>query len=38
MADPDAKVGFGNTMNRMQLGLVRATGAFAMIRRFFEAL
>jgi CubicO group peptidase (beta-lactamase class C family) len=38
MADPDAKVGFGYTMNRMQLGLVGAAGAFAMIRSFFEAL
>ncbi len=38
MADPDAKVGFGFTMNRMQLGLVGAPAAFAMLRAFFEAL
>jgi len=38
MADPDAGVGFGFTMNRMQMGLTGSAGAFAMIRSFFEAL
>jgi CubicO group peptidase (beta-lactamase class C family) len=38
MADPDAKVGFGFTLNRMQLGLVGAAGAFAAVAAFFEAL
>jgi CubicO group peptidase (beta-lactamase class C family) len=38
MADPDARVGFGFTMNRMQMGLVGSAGAFAMIGAFFEAL
>jgi CubicO group peptidase (beta-lactamase class C family) len=38
MADPDAKVGFGYTMNQMQMGLVGSAGAFAMLGAFFEAL
>ena len=38
MADPDAKVGFGFTMNKMQMGLVGSAGAFAMIAAFYEAL
>jgi CubicO group peptidase (beta-lactamase class C family) len=38
MADPDARVGFGYTMNKMQPGFVGAAGAFAMLRAFFEAL
>jgi CubicO group peptidase (beta-lactamase class C family) len=38
MADPDARVGFGYTMNKMQPGLVGSAGAFAMLRAFFEAL
>ena len=38
MADPDARVGFGYTMNRMQMGLVGSAGAFAMIGAFFGAL
>ncbi len=38
MADPDAKVGFGFTLNRMQTGLVGSASAFAMIGAFFEAL
>jgi CubicO group peptidase (beta-lactamase class C family) len=38
MADPDAKVGFGYTMNRMHPRLLGSDGAFAMIRAFFDAL
>ena len=38
MADPDARVGFGYTMNRMQMGLVGSAGAFKMIKAFFEVL
>jgi CubicO group peptidase (beta-lactamase class C family) len=38
MADPDARVGFGYTLNRMQLGLVGGAGGFALLRTFFEAL
>ncbi len=38
MADPDAKVGFGYTMNQMQMGMVGSAGAFAMLYAFFEAL
>ena len=38
MADPDAKVGFGYTMNQMQMGLVGSAGAFAMLAAFFDAL
>jgi CubicO group peptidase (beta-lactamase class C family) len=38
MADPDAKVGFGYTMNKMQMGMVGSAGAFAMIQAFFDAL
>jgi CubicO group peptidase (beta-lactamase class C family) len=38
MADPDAKVGFGYTMNQMQMGLVGGAGAFAMLGAFFDAV
>jgi CubicO group peptidase (beta-lactamase class C family) len=38
MADPDAGVGFGYTLNKMQMGLVGAPGAFTVIRAFFDAL
>lgn len=38
MADPDARVGFGYTLNKMQMGLVGGAGGFAMLRAFFEAL
>lgn len=38
MADPDAKVGFGYTLNKMQQGLVGGAGGFAMLGAFFEAL
>ena len=38
MADPDAKVGFGYTLNKMQQGLVGGAGGFAMINAFYEAL
>jgi len=37
-ADPDAHVGFGYTMNRMQMSLVATPTALAMIRAFFKAL
>ncbi|MAI25211.1 MAG: serine hydrolase domain-containing protein [Myxococcota bacterium] len=38
MADPDAGVGFGYTMNRMKPGLVGGASAFAMLGAFFDAL
>ncbi len=38
MADPDAKVGFGYTLNKMQMGLIGSAGAFAMIHSFYEAV
>ena len=38
MADPDAHVGFGYTMNKMQMGLVGGPTAFAVLKAFFEAL
>jgi CubicO group peptidase (beta-lactamase class C family) len=38
MADPDSKVGFGYTLNKMQAGLVGGAGGFAMLQAFFEAL
>ena len=38
MADPDARVGFGFTMNKMQMGLVGSAGGFACIRSFFKQL
>ena len=38
MADPDAKVGFGYTLNKMQTGIVGGAGGFAMLKAFFEAL
>jgi CubicO group peptidase (beta-lactamase class C family) len=38
MADPDARVGFGYTPNKMQMGLVGGAGAFAMLKAFFDAL
>ncbi len=37
-ADPDAGIGFGFTMNQMQMGLVGSAGAFAMIGALFDAL
>jgi CubicO group peptidase (beta-lactamase class C family) len=38
MADPDARVGFGYTLNKMQMGLVGGPGGFAMLKAFFKAL
>jgi CubicO group peptidase (beta-lactamase class C family) len=38
MADPDARVGFGYTLNKMQMGMLGGAGGFAMIKAFFEAL
>jgi CubicO group peptidase (beta-lactamase class C family) len=38
MADPDARVGFGYTMNQMKLGLVGGPTAFKILTRFFELL
>jgi CubicO group peptidase (beta-lactamase class C family) len=38
MADPDAKVGFGYTMNKMQMGMMGSAGAFGMLKEFFAAL
>ena len=38
MADPDAGVGFGYVMNKMQMGLVGGPTAFAVIKAFFEDL
>jgi CubicO group peptidase (beta-lactamase class C family) len=38
MADPDAKVGFGFTRNRVRPQLFGAEGAFAMLRAFFGVL
>jgi CubicO group peptidase (beta-lactamase class C family) len=38
MADPDARVGFGFTPNRMQMGMLGGAGAFAMLHAFFDAL
>jgi CubicO group peptidase (beta-lactamase class C family) len=38
MADPDAGVGFGFTLNKMQMGMVGAAGAFAMLEAFYDAL
>jgi CubicO group peptidase (beta-lactamase class C family) len=38
MADPDARVGFGYTLNKMQMGLVGGAGGFAMLKAFFKAL
>jgi CubicO group peptidase (beta-lactamase class C family) len=38
MADPDARVGFGYTMNKMKLGLVGGPGAFAVLREFYARL
>ncbi len=38
MADPDAKVGFGYTMNKMKMGLVGGPGAFAVLTKFYELL
>jgi len=38
MADPDAGVGFGYVMNKMQMGLVGGATAFAVLEAFFEAL
>jgi CubicO group peptidase (beta-lactamase class C family) len=38
MADPDARVGFGYVMNRMQMGLVGGPTAFAVLKAFFDSL
>jgi CubicO group peptidase (beta-lactamase class C family) len=38
VADPDAGVGFGYVMNKMQMGLVGGPTAFAVLKAFFEAL
>ena len=38
MADPDAGVGFGYVMNKMQMCLAGGPTAFAVIKAFFEAL
>ena len=38
MADPDARVGFGYTLNKMQMGLTGGPGGFAMLRAFYDAL
>jgi hypothetical protein len=38
MADPDAGVGFGYVMNKMQMGLVGGSTAFAVLKEFFDAL
>ena len=38
MADPDAKVGFGYVMNKMQMGLVGGPGAFAVLRKFYKLI
>jgi CubicO group peptidase (beta-lactamase class C family) len=38
MADPEARVGFGYTLNKMQMGLVGGAGGFAMLKAFFDAL
>jgi CubicO group peptidase (beta-lactamase class C family) len=37
-ADPDARVGVGYTMNRMQMSLAGTPTALRMIRAFFQAL
>jgi CubicO group peptidase (beta-lactamase class C family) len=38
MGDPEARVGFGFTMNRMQLGIAGSANGFEMVRAFFDAL
>jgi CubicO group peptidase (beta-lactamase class C family) len=38
MADPDTRVGFGYTLNKMQTSIVGGAGGFAMLNAFFEAL
>lgn len=38
MADPDAKVGFGYTLNRMQMGLLGSATGFAVLQAFFAEL
>ncbi len=38
MGDCDTKVGFGFTMNRMQMGLMGSAGGFKMVRAFYDAL
>ena len=38
MADPDAKVGFGYTLNKMQQGMVGGAGGFAMVNAFYDAI
>ncbi|NQZ96191.1 MAG: beta-lactamase family protein [Myxococcales bacterium] len=37
-ADPDTKLGFGYTMNRMRAGLVGGPGAYQLIRAFYGCL
>ena len=38
MADPDAGVGFGFTMNKMGVGLVGGATGFAVLKAFFKSL
>jgi CubicO group peptidase (beta-lactamase class C family) len=38
VGDPDARVGFGFTLNKMQMGLVGAPVAFEMLKAFYEEL
>jgi CubicO group peptidase (beta-lactamase class C family) len=38
MADPDARLGFGFTMNEMKLGLAGGPSGFAMLQAFYDAL
>jgi len=38
MADPDAKVGFGFTLNKMKMGMLGSAGGLRRIEAFFKAL
>ena len=38
MADPENKVGFGFTLNKMQMGLMGAAGAFQMLNAFYDEI
>jgi CubicO group peptidase (beta-lactamase class C family) len=38
MADPEARVAFGYTMNQMHMGIAGAAGAFGMLKAFYDAL
>lgn len=38
MADPVDRVGFGYTLNKMQMGLMGAAGAFSMLKAFYEEI